>query len=109
MRTNNIPNKENRKDSLFCLLAGHNDMHSLARTSHLEYIFMAPKVFEPLKFYCMWRINRLTIKLLKIGAAKIIIVTVPKMEQFDFTYHISLAKRRLFFFSKQSQIFRSIF
>ena len=30
------------------------DKHSLARTTPVEHIFMGPKVFEPLKFYCIW-------------------------------------------------------
>ena len=47
MRTHKIPSE---KLSLFCILTWRYDLHSLARTIPAS----APKVFEPLKFYCTW-------------------------------------------------------
>ena len=44
--------KKIEKISLLCLLT-LRFYHSLAQNTHLELIFMFPKVFGPLKFYCM--------------------------------------------------------
>ena len=55
MRTHNIPSCYRKaKRSLSCLLTCHYYQPSLARTTRLELIFMVPKVFEPMKFYCIY-------------------------------------------------------
>ena len=56
MRTHNIPSYKKSMRSLLCLLTLHYYQPSLALTTRLELIFMVPKVFEPLKFDCIYAI-----------------------------------------------------
>ena len=56
MRTHNIlQDKENRKDIL-SMLSDLVLRLTLISSNYpcVEHIFMVPKVFEPLKFYCIW-------------------------------------------------------
>ena len=55
MRTHNIPSCYRKsKRSLLCLVTWGYCQPSMARTTRLKLIFIVPKVFEPLKFDCMY-------------------------------------------------------